>query len=86
MNAIPAQIAGVEDIVMVTPPGRDGAVSPAILAAAQVAGVTQIFKCGGAQAIAALAYGTGDHSPGGQDRGSGQRLCGRGEEAGSLAR
>ena len=58
MNAIPAQIAGVEDIVMVTPPGRDGAVSPAILAAAQVAGVTQIFKCGGAQAIAALAYGT----------------------------
>ena len=43
---------------MVTPPGRDGAVSPAILAAAQVAGVTQIFKCGGAQAIAALAYGT----------------------------
>ena len=58
MNAIPAQIAGVEDIVMVTPPGRDGAVSPAILAAAQVAGVTRIFKCGGAQAIAALAYGT----------------------------
>ena len=57
MNAIPAQIAGVEDIVMVTPPGRDGAVSPAILAAAQVAGVTRIFKCGGAQAIAALAYG-----------------------------
>ena len=58
MNAHPAQIAGVEDIVMVTPPGRDGAVSPAILAAAQVAGVTRIFKCGGAQAIAALAYGT----------------------------
>ena len=58
MNAIPAQIAGVEDIVMVTPPGKDGTVAPAILAAAQVAGVTRIFKVGGAQAVAALAYGT----------------------------
>lgn len=58
MNAVPAQIAGVKEIIMVTPPGRDGTVNPAILAAAYVAGVTQIFKLGGAQAVAALAYGT----------------------------
>lgn len=58
MNAIPAHIAGVEDIVMVTPPGKNGKVNPAILAAAHIAGVTRIFKVGGAQAIAALAYGT----------------------------
>lgn len=58
MNAVPAQIAGVKEIIMVTPPGRDGTVNPAILAAAYIAGVTQIFKLGGAQAVAALAYGT----------------------------
>ena len=58
MNAIPAHIAGVGEIVMVTPPGKDGKVNPAILAAAKIAGVTQIYKVGGAQAIAALAYGT----------------------------
>ena len=58
MNAIPAHIAGVEEIIMVTPPGKDGKVNPAILAAAHIAGVTRIFKVGGAQAIAALAYGT----------------------------
>ena len=58
MNAIPAHIAGVGEIVMVTPPGKDGKVDPAILAAAKIAGVTQIYKVGGAQAIAALAYGT----------------------------
>ena len=58
MNAIPAHIAGEEEINMVTPPGKDGKVNPAILAAAHIAGVTRIFKVGGAQAIAALAYGT----------------------------
>lgn len=58
MDVIPAQIAGVSQIVMTTPAGRDGKVNPVILAAAQVAGVTQIIKAGGAQAIAALAYGT----------------------------
>ena len=58
MDAIPAKIAGCPEVVMVTPPGRDGKVNPAILAAASVAGVTRIFKVGGAQAIAALAYGT----------------------------
>ncbi len=58
MNAIPAHIAGVREIVMATPPGRDGKIRPAILAAAKLAGVTRIFKMGGAQAIAALAYGT----------------------------
>ena len=58
MDTIPAKIAGCPQIVMVTPPGRDGKVNPAILAAASIAGVDRIFKVGGAQAIAALAYGT----------------------------
>ena len=58
MDVIPARVAGVPEIVMVTPAGRDGRVAPAILAAAAVAGVTRIFKTGGAQAVAALAYGT----------------------------
>lgn len=58
MNAVPAKIAGVKEIVMVTPPDKDGNVSDVILAAAKIAGVTKIFKMGGAQAIAALAYGT----------------------------
>ncbi len=58
MNAIPAKIAGCKEIVMVTPPAKDGCVNPDILTAARVAGVTRIFKVGGAQAIAALAYGT----------------------------
>lgn len=58
MDAIPAKIAGVKELVMCTPPGKDGKVAPAILAAAYAAGVDRIFKCGGAQAIAAMAYGT----------------------------
>ncbi len=58
MDVIPARVAGVPEIVMTTPAGRDGRVDPAILAAAAVAGVTRIFKAGGAQAVAALAYGT----------------------------
>ena len=58
MDTIPAKIAGCPTIVMVTPPGADGKVNPVILAAAKIAGVDQIFKVGGAQAVAALAYGT----------------------------
>lgn len=58
MNAIPAKIAGVPQVVMTTPPGADGKINPAILVAAQIAGVTEIYKVGGAQAIAALTYGT----------------------------
>lgn len=58
MDAIPAKIAGVKKIVMVTPPRPDGSVNPVILAAAHIAGVDKIYKVGGAQAIAALAYGT----------------------------
>ena len=58
MDSIPAKIAGCREIVMVTPPSKNGKVNPAILAAARVAGVTRIFKLGGAQAVAALAYGT----------------------------
>ncbi len=58
MDSIPAKIAGCKEIVMVTPPAKDGGVNPNILAAAKVAGVDRIFKVGGAQAVAALAYGT----------------------------
>ena len=58
MNTIPAVIAGVEERIMVTPPDKDGSLPPALLAAAKIAGVTRIFKMGGAQAVAALAYGT----------------------------
>ncbi|MBQ1414940.1 MAG: histidinol dehydrogenase [Lachnospiraceae bacterium] len=58
MNMIPAKVAGVPRVVMTTPAGKDGKVSPYTLAAAKVAGVTEIYKIGGAQAIAALAYGT----------------------------
>ena len=59
MDAIPARIAGVPEVIMCTPCGKDGKVNDGILAAASVAGVTRIFKTGGAQAIAAMAYGTG---------------------------
>ena len=58
MDSIPAKIAGCSEIVMVTPPSADGKVNPVILAAAKIAGVDRIFKVGGAQAVAALAYGT----------------------------
>ncbi len=58
MDSIPAKIAGCGELVMVTPPRRDGTVTPEILAAAKIAGVDRIFKVGGAQAVAALAYGT----------------------------
>lgn len=58
MNAIPAKIAGVQEIIMVTPPRKDGTANPDILAAAKIAGVDRVFLMGGAQAVAALAYGT----------------------------
>ena len=58
MDSIPAKIAGCSQIVMVSPPGKDGKIPSAILAAAKIAGVDRIFKLGGAQAVAALAYGT----------------------------
>lgn len=58
MDSVPAKIAGCQEIVMVTPPSKDGRVNPAILASAKIAGVDRIFKVGGAQAIGALAYGT----------------------------
>jgi len=59
MNAIPAVVAGVQEIVMVVPPASDGTVHPYVLCAAREAGVHKVFKCGGAQAVAALAFGTG---------------------------
>lgn len=59
MNALPAKCAGVKELIMVTPPSKGGTVNPNILAAAYVAGVDKIYKAGGAQAVAALAYGTG---------------------------
>ena len=58
MNAIPAKVAGVKRIVMVSPPGNDGEIPDSVLAAAHIAGITEIYKVGGAQAIGALAYGT----------------------------
>ncbi|MGP3778599.1 histidinol dehydrogenase [Halanaerobium saccharolyticum] len=58
MTVIPAKVAGVEEIIMLTPPDKEGKVSPVILAAAKIAGVDRIFKIGGAQAVAAAAYGT----------------------------
>ena len=58
MDVIPAKLAGVGEVILTTPPGPDGKINPAILAAARVAGADRIVKCGGAQAIAALAYGT----------------------------
>jgi histidinol dehydrogenase len=58
MTVVPARVAGVRDIVLVTPPGRDGRIDPVVLAAARIAGVTEGWRLGGAQAVAALAYGT----------------------------
>jgi histidinol dehydrogenase len=58
MNVIPAQAAGVEDIIVCTPPGPDGALSPYMCAALSACGITRVFRAGGAQAIAAMAYGT----------------------------
>ena len=58
MNLVPARVAGVKDIIIVTPPGKDGKVNPVTLAAARLGGATRIFKAGGAQAVAALAFGT----------------------------
>lgn len=58
MNIIPAKVAGVEDIVMVTPPGKEGKINPTTIVAADIAGVDRIYKVGGAQAVAALAFGT----------------------------
>lgn len=63
MNVLPAKVAGVKRITMVSPPGKDGRLSPGVLVAAKVAGVEEIFKVGGAQAVAALAYGTESITP-----------------------
>ena len=58
MTAIPAAVAGVPRIIVITPPGPDGRVDPATLVAAQYVGITEVYKCGGAQGVAAVAYGT----------------------------
>ncbi len=58
MDAIPATIAGVAEVIIATPPGRDGLINQAVLAAAKIAGVSRVFRMGGAQAVAAMAYGT----------------------------
>ena len=76
MNAVPAKVAGVPRIVMVVP-APDGKLNPLVLAAAQLAGVDEIYRVGGAQAVAALAYGTETHQAGRQDRRARQRLCRR---------
>ncbi len=74
MNAVPAKVAGCRRIVMVAPT-PDGALNPLVLAAADLAGVDEIYRIGGAQAVAALAHGTENDPPGLQDCGAGQRLC-----------
>ena len=58
MNAVPARVAGVKELVICTPPGRDGTVNPSVFAAARLMGIERVFRAGGAQAIAAMAYGT----------------------------
>lgn len=63
MNALPAKVAGVQEIVMVTPPDKEGKIDSGVLSAAKIAGVTEIYKVGGAQAIAALTYGTDSIKP-----------------------
>ncbi|WP_284386162.1 histidinol dehydrogenase, partial [Bacillus safensis] len=63
MNVIPALVAGVERIVLVTPPGKDGRLSDAVLVAAKELGISEMYKMGGAQAVAAVAYGTESIQP-----------------------
>lgn len=63
MNVIPAQVAGVSRIVLISPPGKDGTLSDGVLASAYILGITEVYKSGGAQAIAALAYGTQSIAP-----------------------
>ena len=81
MNAIPAKVAGVSRIAMCVP-SPDGVLNPLVLAAASLAGVTEIYRIGGAQAVAALAHGTASIRKGRQDRRPRQRLCRRGQAPG----
>ncbi len=67
MVAVPALLAGCPQRVLCTPPAADGRANAAVLVAARRCGVTKVFKAGGAQAVAAMAYGTASHSQGGQD-------------------
>ena len=81
MNAVPAKVAGVPRLVMVVP-APEGKLVPLVLAAAKLAGIDEIYRIGGAQAMAALAYGTADHRSGRQDRGPWKRLRGGGQASG----
>ena len=81
MNIVPAKVAGVEEIVMTTPPGKDGKVNPTTLVAAKEAGADVIYKVGGAQAIAALAYGTESIPKVDKIVGPGNILCGAGKKS-----
>ena len=81
MNAVPAKVAGCARLVMVVP-APDGKLNPLVLAAAKLAGVDEIYRIGGAQAVAALAYGTESIAAGGQDRRTRQCLCGGGQASG----
>ena len=78
MNAVPAKVAGCPRLVMVVP-APDGKLAPLVLAAAKLAGVDEVYRIGGAQAVAALAYGTETIRPGRQDRRPRQCLCGGGQ-------
>lgn len=81
MNILPARVAGVEQIVMVTPPGKDGKVNPGTLVAAKEAGADVVYKVGGAQAIAALAFGTESIPKVDKIVGSRQHFCCPGEKS-----
>ena len=70
MNIVPARVAGVQEIVMVSPPSYQGSIHPLVLAAAKMAGATRVFRIGGAQSIAALAYGTEPYSGSAEDYGT----------------
>ena len=76
MQAIPARVAGVKQICIITPPGPDGNIDDATLVAARMAGVTKVFKAGGAQGIAAVAYGTATIPKCSQGGGSGKPVGG----------
>ena len=81
MTTVPAVVAGVPEIAIFTPPTAEGTADAATLVAAKLAGVETVYKCGGAQAVAAAAYGTADGAQGGKNPRAGQPLRGGGEAA-----
>lgn len=85
MNAVPAKIAGVEELIMVTPPMKDGKANPDILTAAAIARGGRVFLMGGAQARGGSGLRHGKGAQGGQDRGAGKHFCGHGPRSSCTA-